>query len=395
MPRRFRSGLLKGGAGDGVQETVERTIIAVRSAPVETVSPQVGDEFSKRVIVWQKAHGRHDLPWQGVGDAYRVWLSEIMLQQTQVRTVIPYFLRFIERFPDLETLAAAPLEGVLEAWAGLGYYARARNLHRCAQLLLVHREGKFPADPLDSAALPGIGRSTAAAISIFAFGRRAAILDGNVRRVLVRCFAREGTGTSRGPGTRELWALAEALLPVDDVAAYTQGMMDLGATICTRRRPRCGVCPLSDQCVAAREGRQEELPTPALKRSRPLRTSRLLLLTDGRAVLLERRQPSGVWGGLLSLPEAVAGESEDSFVARQGCRLLESRTLAPIKHDLSHFRLCLEVVLCAVERLGSSVRETGGEWVDLAEIDGAALPAPLGRLLASLFPDCRSTASPG
>ena len=215
--------------------------------------------FAKNLIVWQKQQGRHDLPWQGGRDAYRVWLSEIMLQQTQVTTVIPYYRRFLESFPEVTALAQAPLNTVLEHWAGLGYYARARNLHRCAQLVSDEYGGQFPQTPEALAGLPGIGRSTAAAIAVFAFGARAAILDGNVKRVLARCFGIEGF-PGAAPVERSLWALAETLLPEQEIEAYTQGLMDLGASLCARNKPQCAVCPQQALCVACREGRQGELP---------------------------------------------------------------------------------------------------------------------------------------
>ncbi|MCH2221614.1 MAG: A/G-specific adenine glycosylase, partial [Dechloromonas sp.] len=207
--------------------------------------------FTEQLITWQKVAGRHDLPWQNTRDAYRIWLSEIMLQQTQVGTVIPYYLRFLDSFPTVEALAAAPIEAVIEHWAGLGYYARARNLHRCAQQVATHFGGKFPANANELAELPGIGRSTAAAVAAFAFGQRAAILDGNVKRVLCRQFGIDGF-----PGQaaihRKLWDLAESLLPEGDIERYTQGLMDLGATLCTRSRPRCDDCPVAAGCVARR-----------------------------------------------------------------------------------------------------------------------------------------------
>jgi len=341
----------------------------------------VGLDFASRVIAWQQAKGRHHLPWQQTRDAYRIWLSEIMLQQTQVQTVIPYYDRFLARFPTLQALAEAPIESVLEMWAGLGYYARARNLHRCAQTVLSDRAGKFFADPDDNAGLPGIGRSTAAAISVFAFGRRAAILDGNVRRVLARCFGVE-RGDSAAQHEREMWALAEALLPEDRIEAYAQGMMDLGATVCSRHRPACDACPLQLICVACRNGRQTELPQRVVRKALPERASSVLLLTDGRRVLLERLPPSGIWGGLLSLPAGI-GESADAFAGRQGCRILGRSTLPPIRHVFTHFRLTITVLRCDVEVFGLAAGETRWEWLPLADVSAAALPTPIRKLLLS------------
>lgn len=338
--------------------------------------------FAGRVIAWQEANGRHDLPWQQTRDAYRIWLSEIMLQQTQVQTVLPYYARFLLRFPTLEALAAAPLESVLELWSGLGYYARARNLHRCAQTVVAERAGTFSADPIENARLPGIGRSTAAAISVFAFARRAAILDGNVKRVLARCFAVEDAG-STAAGERALWALAESLLPDSRIESYTQGMMDLGATVCKRRKPACDGCPLREICVAWRDGRQAELPRRLPARTLPERASGVLLLTDGRRVLLERRPPVGIWGGLLTLPEGGADAAE-VFALRHGCRLRSMRTLAPVIHSFSHFRLTLTVLCCEVDECRPVAAQAFREWLPLADVARAALPAPIRKLLLAL-----------
>lgn len=333
------------------------------------------------MIGWQAANGRHDLPWQQTRDAYRIWLSEVMLQQTQVQTVIPYFNRFLACFPTLETLARAPLERVLELWSGLGYYARARNLHRCARRLLVERAGAFSADPDDNAALPGIGRSTAAAISVFAFGTRATVLDGNVKRVLSRCFAVENGGSAARDGG-DLWALAGSLLPESGIETYTQGMMDLGATICTRHQPACDRCPLQGICLAHRDGRQMDLPRRLPRKALPERASSMLLLIDGQRVLLERRPPSGIWGGLLSLPE-LPGESAESFVLRQGCRLLCKQALPPVRHAFTHFRLNIAVLRCDVEVISLLAGETRWEWLPLENVAGAALPTPIRKLLLS------------
>lgn len=341
----------------------------------------VASDFARRVVAWQKTGGRHDLPWQGTRDAYRVWLSEIMLQQTQVRTVIPYYLRFVARFPTLEALARAPLDDVLALWAGLGYYARARHLHRCARTVWEMHEGLFPSDPAIGARLPGIGRSTAAAIAVFAFGRRAAILDGNVKRVLARCFAVEG-GDSAAGDERALWALAESLLPEGDIECYTQGMMDLGATICTRGKPLCQACPLHGRCLAERDGRQEELPRRQGRKALPCRQSTVLLLCDGERVLCERRPPSGIWGGLLSLPEGTR-ESAGNFAARHGYRLVGCHDLPPITHDFSHFRLRLDVLLCRVDQSGAVAGEACWQWLAVDGLADAALPSPIRKLLLS------------
>ncbi|NJD26585.1 MAG: A/G-specific adenine glycosylase [Betaproteobacteria bacterium] len=335
--------------------------------------------FADRLVAWQKTAGRHGLPWQGTRDPYRIWLSEIMLQQTQVTTVIPYYARFLARFPDIAALAAAPLEEVIALWAGLGYYARARNLHRCAREVVAVHAGKFPETASALAALPGIGRSTAAAIAAFAFGERAAILDGNVKRVLCRHFAIEGF-----PGQAAihaaLWDLAESLLPARDIAAYTQGLMDLGATLCTRSRPDCAACPLATSCIALAEGRQTELPARRPRPAIPVRRATFVLISDGARLLLERRPPSGIWGGLLVPPEGEPG----AVLARLGLAAeQEPEPLAPLRHAFTHFRLTLEPVLCRVT-VGTACREAGTEWVRIADIAGAGVPAPVQKLVRRL-----------
>ncbi len=345
--------------------------------------PESAAPFAARLIRWQRQRGRHDLPWQNTRDAYRIWLSEIMLQQTQVATVIPYYERFLQRFPDVGTLAAAPVEAVLEHWAGLGYYARARNLHRCAQVVLEKHGGRFPAAPADLAALPGIGRSTAAAIAAFAFGVRAAILDGNVKRVLARCFGIEGFPGSAAV-EKDLWRLAESLLPEAQIEAYTQGIMDLGATLCSRANPACAECPMSDICIARRDGRQAELPVAKPGKALPRRETSMLVLIDGGRVLLERRPPAGIWGGLLVLPEAAVEEA-GSFAVRRGCRLMETNVLPSVQHSFSHFHLTIRPLLCRVERDSGQVEESGWEWLAIERIGSAALPAPLKRLLSDAF----------
>lgn len=331
--------------------------------------------FTAHLIAWQKVAGRHDLPWQNTRDPYRIWLSEIMLQQTQVATVIPYYQRFLASFPDVAALAAAPGEAVIEHWAGLGYYARARNLHRCAQRIVAEFGGSFPADPEKLGELPGIGRSTAAAIAAFAFGRRAAILDGNVKRVLCRHFAIEGF-----PGAtvveRELWALAEGLLPESGIEAYTQGLMDLGATLCTRSRPRCGYCPLAAECLACRDGRQAELPQARPRKTVPERTTSFVLISDGRRLLLERRPPSGLWGGLLVPPEGEPAQ----VLANLGLQALRQRDLPPLKHAFTHFQLTLLPVLCEVQA-GATLGEPGLEWVAIGQAAKAGVPTPIGKLI--------------
>ena len=331
--------------------------------------------FTERLIAWQKRAGRHDLPWQNTRDPYRIWLSEIMLQQTQVATVIPYYLRFLDSFPTVTALAAAPIEAVIEHWAGLGYYARARNLHKCAQQIAAQHGGQFPANAEQLAELPGIGRSTAAAVAAFAFGQRAAILDGNVKRVLCRQFGIEGF-----PGQaaihRQLWDLAESLLPAGDIEPYTQGLMDLGATLCTRSRPRCAECPVAAGCIARRDGRQGELPASKPRAAVPERTSTFVLISDGARLLLERRPPSGLWGGLLVPPEGEPAV----VLSRLGLSLLAEQPLPAFKHTFTHFRLTLQPVLCRVAPSGGE-DEPGLEWVAVERAADAGVPAPIRKLI--------------
>ncbi|MDD5175247.1 MAG: A/G-specific adenine glycosylase [Sterolibacterium sp.] len=345
--------------------------------------------FAHRLIAWHKQHGRHDLPWQQTTDPYRIWLSEIMLQQTQVASVISYYRRFLARYPSLQELAAAPLEDVMSLWSGLGYYARARNLHCCARILISRHGGKFPAEPDLIAQLPGIGRSTAHAIAVFSNGARAAILDGNVKRVLCRAFGIEGF-----PGTavveKNLWTLAESLLPRSEVATYIQAQMDLGATVCTRRQPRCLIsadsCPLTDICVARNSGRIAELPARRPRKLLPQRRIRLLLVVDAGRVLLERRPPSGIWGGLLSLPELAEGDDPLAYAAYAlSCEVTPVIALQPLKHNFTHFRLTMLPLSAEVKRFTHLTDAARYCWLGREEIDAAALPTPIRKILEAFF----------
>jgi len=340
--------------------------------------------FAPRLIAWQKQHGRHSLPWQGgeAGDAYPVWLSEIMLQQTQVETVIPYYQRFLASFPDLATLAAAHEDAVLGHWSGLGYYSRARNLHAAALRIAAEHGGQFPRDIDAILALPGIGRSTAAAIAAFAFGERRAILDGNVKRVLARVFGIEGWPGEKTVENR-LWALAETLLPVSDIRAYTQGLMDLGATVCTRGRPRCESCPFSDDCVANSQGRQRELPGARPKKSLPEKRTAMLVLLNAGEVLLEKRPNSGIWGGLWSLPEFPEQDDPVQAASRLGYPAELTGELPGFNHTFTHFRLFIQPWQLQVTR-SHAAAEPGRIWLSLDDLDGAALPTPVRRILAGL-----------
>jgi len=336
--------------------------------------------FAARLIAWQQAYGRHDLPWQGTRDPYRIWLAEIMLQQTQVATVVPYYQRFVAAFPDIASLAAAPVERVLEHWSGLGYYRRAHRLHRAAGAIVAEHHGEFPRDAAVMARLPGIGRSTAAAIAAFAFGARGAILDGNVQRVLARHAAVEGFPAG-ATVKRALWQLAEALLPQSGIEIYTQALMDLGATVCLRTAPRCVACPVAIDCVARREQRIDELPPPRPRQALPRRARTVLLLERHGEVLLERRPASGVWAGLWSLPELDVGADAVAYCAKRfRARVVALPQLPVIEHGLTHLRLTLHPQPCAVRAWPRRV-EPGLLWMPLADAEGAALPAPIKKLL--------------
>jgi len=340
------------------------------------------DDFPRRLIAWQRSHGRHDLPWQ-VSDAYAVWVSEIMLQQTQVDTVIPYYQRFMARFPALADLAAAPEDAVLALWSGLGYYARARNLHAAARQVMAAHDGAFPRDFEAIQALPGIGRSTAAAIAVFAFGDARAILDGNVKRVFCRLFGIDGWPGEKAVETR-LWRLAEALLPRREVRPYTQGLMDLGATLCRRARPDCDCCPFADDCVAHRDGRQAELPTARPRKGLPERQTVMLVLRHAGEILLEKRPPTGIWGGLWSLPECDPGEDVTVAARRLGYETERVAELPGLSHTFSHFRLAIHPHTLAVSRRQETAEEPGRIWLTPVEARQAALPTPVRRIIEAL-----------
>ncbi|MDR1463254.1 MAG: A/G-specific adenine glycosylase [Azoarcus sp.] len=343
--------------------------------------------FSARLIDWQRAHGRHGLPWQGSRDPYRIWLSEIMLQQTQVAAVIPYYTRFLARFPNVAALAAAPVEEVMALWSGLGYYARARNLHRAAREVVEKHDGRFPATAAALAELPGVGRSTAAAIAAFANGERAAILDGNVKRVLCRAFGITGIPGERAVEER-LWALAETLLPTrgEDIGIYIQAQMDLGATVCTRARPACGRCPLTGECVALASGRVAELPTPRPRKTPPRRAARMAVVILGQSVLLERRPPAGIWGGLLALPEILPADADAETWAMRtfGLAQIRARELPPLVHAFTHFTLEITPWRIELPVPPRIVAEPAWQWLTLGQISAAALPAPVREILEGI-----------
>ncbi|ROR34631.1 A/G-specific adenine glycosylase [Inmirania thermothiophila] len=340
--------------------------------------------FAAAVIDWQRRAGRHDLPWQRPRTPYRVWVSEVMLQQTRAETVIPYFARFTARWPDVPALAAAGREEVLAAWSGLGYYRRAIHLHEAARRIVERHGGALPRDLEALAALPGIGRSTAGAILALAWGEPAPILDGNVRRLLARWHAVEGW-PGRAAVACRLWALAEGHLPRRDVAAYTQGLMDLGATVCTPRRPACAACPVAFGCEARRRGDPCAYPAPAPRRRRPRRRTRMLVLRrgDGR-VLLARRPPAGVWPGLWSLPECAPGDDPEAWCrVHLGFAARTEAVLPTVRHAFTHFELEIEPLLLTVEG-AAAVGEGQVCWVGGEETQGLALPAPVRAILGRI-----------
>lgn len=344
------------------------------------------ETFQQAVLGWFSQHGRKDLPWQQDPTPYRVWVSETMLQQTQVATVAPYFETFLAAFPDVGSLAAAPLDEVLRLWAGLGYYARARNLHKAAQL--VAASGGFPDNVEDWCALPGVGRSTAGAVLSIACGAGAPILDGNVKRVLCRFHAIDGwPGDSKVAA--ELWRLSERYTPTGQAAAYTQAMMDLGATLCTRRQPACARCPLAAHCLALREGRTAELPAPKPRQALPAKHCVLLVArrSDG-AVWLERRPPVGIWGGLWSLPQFDGRDTALDWCESQVGTISAAEILPERRHTFSHYHLDYAPLLVTVENPKNSVLEGNTPvWYKTQQLGSLGLPAPVKRLLAQFDND--------
>ena len=343
-------------------------------APVDIATP---------VVRWQADHGRNHLPWQQTRDPYRVWLSEIMLQQTQVTTVLDYYPRFLARFPDVAALAAAPVDDVLALWSGLGYYSRARNLHRCAQQVISVHGGAFPDTAEVLATLPGIGRSTAGAIAAFCFSRRVPILDANVRRVLTRVLG-FGDDLAVARNERLLWERAEALLPnthlEEAMPRYTQGLMDLGAGVCTPRGPRCGACPVEALCQARREGEPERYPVKTRKLSRRAESWWLLLRRDAQgAIWLQRRPASGIWAGLYCPPVFADPEA----LATQVAGVADVHHLEPFTHVLTHRDLHLHPVLVP-DAGGAGEAGDGAGWFGPAEWPSLGLPAPVRKLLEGL-----------
>lgn len=355
--------------------------------------------IAPRLIAWQRVHGRHGLPWQQTRDPYRVWLSEIMLQQTQVAAVIEYYTRFLKAFPTLKKLAQAQTPEVMAQWAGLGYYARARNLHACAQRVVSEWGGSFPTTAQELVTLPGIGPSTAAAIAAFCFGERAAILDGNVKRV----FARHG-GIEGDPSTRaveqQLLGMAREQLPsaracnedANAMATYTQGLMDLGATLCTRSRPRCQDCPIHSDCMARKEGRTDELPSARTRKTLPERSVAIMLAHRSGHILLEQRPATGIWGGLWSLPEFSADVSSTDFCVSLGLQVTKIERLPAFLHVFTHYRLTIAPVIARTTEPKSSAAEQSLSkptlhWTKISSLHRIGLPAPIRKLLLGLIND--------
>lgn len=390
------------------------------------------DSFASRLIEWQRTHGRHDLPWQGqdgttrcvqasdsgvpshrllpqaagsasnVSEAntYRVWLSEIMLQQTQVATVIPYYRRFVSAFPDIATLAAATEEQVLAHWSGLGYYARGRNLHKAAQIIVEKFNGEFPRKFEDIVELPGVGRSTAAAICALAYHEHRAILDGNVKRVLARyCGIAGWAGEKRIED--KLWQQAETLLPPSprpagervrerggfdsSIATYTQALMDMGATVCTRTKPKCVLCPVQADCVALQTDLIAELPSPRPKKAVPERSAVFLLLMHGNDILLEKRPGSGIWGGLWCPPQFDDEVAARDWFERSGMEARGGERLATFTHTFTHFKLHITPLRVELARKPLRAEQPGSVWLEVGEALGAAIPTPVRSILNNLM----------
>jgi A/G-specific adenine glycosylase len=341
-------------------------------------------DFANRLIAWQKIHGRHDLPWQNTVDPYAIWVSEIMLQQTQVTAVIGYYSKFMQRFPNIVSLANASQDEVLQHWSGLGYYSRARNLHNAAVTIMDEHKGQFPQDFETIQTLSGIGRSTAAAIASFAFNQVQTILDGNVKRVLARHFLVEGWPSSPKV-EKELWLLAEKLLPERSMVAYTQGLMDLGATLCTRSKPKCGNCPLKGSCKALQAQRVHELPTPKPRKTIPEKHTTMLILRRGGEILLEKRPSTGIWGGLWSFPEAENSQDAEAIALKKfGVTAENDITLPNLTHVFTHFKLHICPQTLQVVKLNPQVNQAAHMWLNIEDAIGAAIPTPIRKILLSM-----------
>lgn len=355
----------------------------VHQAPIP-IATTIISTFAPRLITWQRSHGRHHLPWQ-VTDPYRIWLSEIMLQQTQVHTVLSYYERFVTQFPNIVALANAPLDEVLTLWSGLGYYHRAHRLHRTAQIIVSDFQGRFPTARQTLETLPGIGRSTAGAIAVFAAHQKEAILDGNVKRILARVFGIEAL-LSRHQTTEQLWQLAQQLLPNhhDDMVPYTQGLMDLGTMICKHRQPDCATCPMQDICLAALQHKTDSIPAKPVRIPRPVRYTTMLLICYKCSVYLEKRPPNGIWGGLWTFPAF-----DNPQAAWPVVHALDVHPLPPawptIMHIFTHFRLVISPQMVKVHAATPSLDQLPGRWVTYQTVKKIAIPAPVLQLLERLF----------
>jgi A/G-specific adenine glycosylase len=342
--------------------------------------------FSERVLAWYDDHGRKNLPWQQDTRPYRIWVSEIMLQQTQVQTVIPFFERFMDRFPDVVTLADAPIDDVLAHWSGLGYYARARNLHRSAGIIRDEHGGRFPRDFDAVVALPGVGRSTAGAILALSFGERHAILDGNVKRVLARHEAIDGW-PGKSVVLAALWETAERHTPAERVAAYTQAIMDLGATVCTRTKPACDRCPVASDCEARIADEIGLYPGRKPKKEKPLRKTTMVLALDGERVFLERRPPAGIWGGLWSFPEIDGDDARTWCREAFGTDADEETRWDLLRHSFTHYDLDIRPVVVRLRTMSRTLADRdGARWTRLDEDPPGGVAAPVRKLIELLKP---------
>ena len=347
-------------------------------------------QFQQTLLDWQSQHGRHDLPWQQDNSLYTTWISEIMLQQTQVQTVIPYYQRFIKDFPTITTLAKAPLDEVLALWSGLGYYARARNLHKAAQWMLAENNGQFPTDFEVVLNLAGIGRSTAGAILSLSDGQFYPILDGNVRRVYCRYFMVKGH-FSQSQTQKTLWQLAQDLLS-KEAGQYNQALMDLGSQICTHRQMQCGCCPINKGCSAYKKDEQSLFPEKRQKKKRPTKEVFMLLLVDkNNHVLLEQRPNVGIWGGLWSLPEISNDQEMMDYLNKKASRYIFIKQLKGISHVFSHFRLNISPHLYRITKKRNTIREAGEIWYDLEYPAKIGLPKPV----ATIFNEIKGELNDG
>ncbi len=346
------------------------------------------NDFAGKILKWSASHGRNDLPWQQQPTAYRVWISEIMLQQTQVTTVIPYYLRFMESFPDANALSGADIDDVLHRWSGLGYYARARNLHKAATIIRDQFAGEFPSSFDDVVNLPGIGRSTAGAILALSRNERQPILDGNVKRVLARYHAVAGW-PGKTAVSRALWEYAEQHTPAENVAAYTQAMMDLGATICTRTQPKCNDCPIEKNCEAHALERETEFPGRRARKAKPLKNTQMILVLADEAVYLERRPPSGIWGGLWSFPELEPQQDVSSWCREKlKAAPVELQQWPTVRHSFTHYDLDIVPITVRLQCISGTVADTDDQmWYEFESPQQVGIAAPVTGLLEKLRTD--------